>query len=456
MSTIKYYIITITLFCCLFFQSCKKYLDEKQDQKLVVPTTVQDLQSLLDNWTFVNGNYPESGELSSDDWYLIYSEWNSRSEYIKRTYTWEKDYLFNAGGNNSWSFCYRMVYVANTVLHYIDKIEVPANEMTSKDNTKGSAYFLRGMSFANAAWIWCLAYEEATASADMGIPLRLDPNFNTPSVRANLKNTYNQIINDLKEAANLLPEVPVHPIRPSKSAAYGWLARTYLSMRSYDSALVYASKYLDRRSELLNFNNLSQTSNTPIASFNKEVAYHTVLNTAIAASRIRIDTVLYNSYDANDLRKTIFYRPNPDGTFQFKGSYDGSTNGGVWFNGIATDEMYLIRAECFARKGNTGNALADLNALLVTRWKNNGSWTDITASSANDALNVILKERRKELTQRGLRWLDIKRLNKEGAGIVLKRNLNSQSYILEPNDLKYALPIPEDVVAITGMPQNPR
>jgi hypothetical protein len=75
---------------------------------------------------------------------------------------------------------------------------------------------------------------------------------------------------------------------------------------------------------------------------------------------------------------------------------------------------------------------------------------------ATEALNIILIERRKELLMRGLRWMDIKRLNKEDAGIVMKRTINGQTYTLLPNDLRYSFPIPEDVISLSGMQQNPR
>jgi len=57
---------------------------------------------------------------------------------------------------------------------------------------------------------------------------------------------------------------------------------------------------------------------------------------------------------------------------------------------------------------------------------------------------------------RGLRWIDIKRLNKEGAGIIPIHSLGMQQFSLIPNDNKYALPIPSDIIKMTGMQQNPR
>lgn len=52
--------------------------------------------------------------------------------------------------------------------------------------------------------------------------------------------------------------------------------------------------------------------------------------------------------------------------------------------------------------------------------------------------------------------MDIKRLNKEGANITLTRTLNNSVYELLPNDLRSALPIPEDIISLSGMEQNRR
>ncbi|MBN8877041.1 MAG: RagB/SusD family nutrient uptake outer membrane protein [Sphingobacteriales bacterium] len=456
MSITKYLSIVLILFCCAFLFSCKKFLDEKQNQSLVIPQTVQDLQSLLDNWYEINRNLPGAGETSSDDFFLKLSDWNFRPEYIKRTYAWQNDYLFETGSNNEWAVSYKSANIANTVLYYSDKIDISPNDESLLNNAKGTALFIRGISYLQVAWIWAEAYDESDAGSKLGIPLRLTPDFNTLSTRSTLKETYQQVLKDLKNAATLLPDEVTHVIRPSKSAAYGWIARTYLSMRNYDSAWLYSNKYLSSHSTLINFNTLNPLSNSPLEEFNKEVIYHSVLNNKVGASRARIDTLLYSSYNENDLRKSVFFRGNSDGTHRFKGSYVGLNDPGEWFNGIATDEMFLVRSECYARKGDIANALLDLNTLLVTRWKNNGTWANFTAGTASEAIDIILTERRKELLLRGLRWIDIKRLNKEGRNIILKRVLEPNNFMLQPNDFRYALPIPEDVIAISGMLQNPR
>jgi len=82
----------------------------------------------------------------------------------------------------------------------------------------------------------------------------------------------------------------------------------------------------------------------------------------------------------------------------------------------------------------------------------------VTAASAEDALDSVLVERRKELAFRGLRWSDLRRLNNEGAGDTIYHGLNGQAHRLSPNSLNYVLPIPPDVLDFNkpAMLNNPR
>ncbi len=126
------------------------------------------------------------------------------------------------------------------------------------------------------------------------------------------------------------------------------------------------------------------------------------------------------------------------------------------FSGLATDEMFLIKAECLARKGRITESMDLLNGLLIRRWNKTKVYVPYIATGSADALRIVLLERRKELMMRGLRWMDVKRLNKEGANITFTRTLNGKLYQLSPNDLRFALPIPEDVISLSGMEQNKR
>jgi hypothetical protein len=122
--------------------------------------------------------------------------------------------------------------------------------------------------------------------------------------------------------------------------------------------------------------------------------------------------------------------------------------------------MYLIRAECLARDGNITGAMADVNTLLRSRWKKNGTvstYVDKTVSNSSAALALILRERRKELPFRGLRWTDIRRLNLEpGFQTTLSRTLNGVTYTLPPGDPRFAFSIPTVEIQLGGIQQNQR
>jgi hypothetical protein len=280
--------------------------------------------------------------------------------------------------------------------------------------------------------------------------LKLTSDFNAPTIRANLEETYAQIITDLKNAMVLLPDLPVHVLRPSKSSCYALLARTYLSMRSYDSCLKYADLSLKIKSDLINYNSVASGNTYPFSRFNEEDLFDNIASRPNYYTFFygQIDTTLYDSYAENDLRKVLFFKQNSVG-YYFTGSYAGY----YMYIGLATDEVYLMRAESYARLGNKDAALSDLNTLLETRWLN-GTYVPFEASTSEDALGIILKERRKELVFSNLRWMDIKRLNKEGANISLTRIINGNTYTLPPNDNRFALALPSDIIKMTGMPQN--
>lgn len=447
----KRYLLIATISLLGF--SCTKFLDEKPDKKLAVPSTLKDLQAILDNHTRLNQLGPGLDDPSADDYFLSTTTYNGMAETERRLYTWEKDFV-NGKFPNDWSYSWDNVFRANTVLDVLPSIDRNDFNAAQWDNIKGQALAIRGFSFQILAYTYCLAYDPPTADNDLGLPLRLDPDFNVPSVRKSVAETYQQIINDFQAAAPLLPVTPLATTRMSKPAVFGLLSRTYLSMRQYDKAGVYADSSLKLYSTLNDYNTFSTTASFPFPKFNPEVIWeHTArLHEQLYQSNARIDTFLYKQYADNDLRKTMFFKPETGGYYSFKGSYEGGE--GI-FAGIATDEVYLMRGEANARNGNKDAALNDLNALMVKRWKKT-AFIPFTAADAPAALKLIVAERRKELLFRKLRWMDIKRYNKEGASIGLKRTINNTTYSLPPNDLRYAISIPEDVITLSGMPQNPR
>lgn len=163
---------------------------------------------------------------------------------------------------------------------------------------------------------------------------------------------------------------------------------------------------------------------------------------------------LYLSYAPNDLRVNMYFTPNAYGE-GFKGSYDGDPGNGP-FTGIATDEVLLIHAECLARLGKTADAMNDLNHLLLNRFLA-GTFVPLTAANSNDALKLILQERRKELVMRGARWADLRRLGLDPEWAVTpQRIIAGKSYSLPPKSSLYTFLLPKQVIELSGMQQNVR
>ncbi|MEJ5145358.1 RagB/SusD family nutrient uptake outer membrane protein [Sphingobacterium sp. MYb388] len=457
----------------LFLQTgCKKdFLDQRPNLSQAIPVTVADCQALLDDYSRMNAAYPDHGEAASDSYYFTDAVYNSLSDANnspenKNNYSWHPQ----GEHVSQWLQSYQVVYSANLVLSTLE--EFSANELNYKA-VKGSALFFRAFALYNLAQLFCKPYIATTAGTDPGIPLRLTPNPQEVSSRETVKQVYDRITADLNEAVSLLP-VEVHvKSRPSKAAAYGALARVLLAMEDYTNAGKMADECLKLQPTLIDYN---ATSTTPTATtvrnastgpaflrFNAEVIFQAVtISGTLAQGMVQINPALYDSYAESDRRKTVFFGEGmewwgePNGIIGFRGNYDGTENP-VLFMGLATNEIYLIRAECYARTGNTALAMNDLNTLMAKRMI--PPYVNRTASSANNAVVQILEERRKELVFRTLRWTDLRRLNKDPQfAVTLRRNMNTIPYTpLQPNDLRYTFLIPtREVIDLTGMEQNPR
>lgn len=443
---------SLVLIVLLNQSSCKKFLEAKPDDKLVVVSTVQDMQSLMDNYQKMNFSDQHVSETCSDNSYITDAVFNARKESERNLYTWAGAGVFEPQ-NNSWADTYNVIYIANLVIERATVLEDKILDKSALAAVKAQAYFHRGREFLQAVSVWAPDYNESTAPGLMGIPLPKEPDFNIPSTRATLADTYTQIVSDLKEALKSLPVQVISPLRPSKAACYGMLARTYLYMDDFQQAEAYADSCLRIKSSVMDYNTLNPGLSFPIAQLNPEVIFESKLvsGSLIVQSRSYINPTLYALYTESDLRKTIFYKMGSL-DFVFKGNYAGEAS---FFNGIAVDEMLLIRSECEARNGRLSLAMEDLNLLRKNRIKST-AYIPLQTGSAAEALTMIKRERRMELPYRGLRWMDIKRWNSEGDNIVLMRALNKMQYILPPNDPRYAIAIPEDVIALSGMVQNPR
>lgn len=445
-----------TIHILFLLTSCEGFLEEKPSVDIVVPDTLQDLEALLDN-SSMNSSSGIS-VIGTDDIVTTQEGLLSLTNQITEgnSYLWEEE-IFDGGTSSDWNTDYNNILTANLVLQLVEDVERTSQNENTWNGVKGAALFYRAFNYYDLLRLFAGQYDPASASSQLGVPLRLSPEITNQEPRADLETCYQQIRMDLLSSLELLPDLPVaYLTRASKWAAYGLLARMSLQMGDYQEALEYATACLGIQSDLIDYNTLDPGAAYPFSQFNQEVIFHSSMVSYSYISRplIHVNPELVSLYDSTDLRKSLYFRPaSEDGKFNFKGHYTGGRSG---FSGIALDEIVLIRSEALIRTGRVQEGMEELNRLLVKRYTI-GEFEPLAADTELAALRIVLEERRKSLVFRGHRWDDLRRLNKEEEfQTTLVREIAGVSYTLLPNSNRYVYPIALNELDYNEIQQNDR
>lgn len=431
--------------------SCgKNFLEKKSNDSLVILSSLEDCESLLNDTHRLNlfSSYLLAF-VGADEYYLTDQVYNAMpTEYEKRAYNWMDDVYGTDRNIHDWDRGYQKILLANLVIDKLRSITPKVDEDDRWHQALGEALFIRAINYYQLAQLFCPTYIPSTSKTEVGIPIRLEADITLSSNRATVFEVYQSIINDLIEAESLLGIRIENLYTPSRLSAWALLAKVYLHTEDYEKSKFYAEEILKIKSELIDFN----TINVDHANFyyvepiyekdNKEIIYSLTPNVSKVGSSVRqnVDTLLLSLYAENDLRKRAFYTKAAGGNIVFKGSYLGEGRG-TYFSGLSLNEVYLIAAESNARLAQLDKSLHWINILLANRHQ---SYKPLAALGKDELLKRILVERRKELPFRGIRWEDLRRLNKESAfEETIQRRVNNVVFTLEPNAKKYVWPIPK-------------
>lgn len=436
----------------LFNISCgNEWLEIRSDKKIVIPSTLEDAAALLANNAVMNISSPVLGEISSDDYEATDAQFFSVPAWEANAYSWAEKIFVDNNGATNWHSVYQRIYNANLAIQTAENVSDNMN-LSEKNRILAKAKFFRAYSYFELAQIFCEPYAVESSTRALGLPLVKKPDLEQKLARSNVEETYQFILDDLAFATSFLPESVAYKVEPSRAAAMGMCARVYLIMGNYEKALLYADSCLAYGQELMDFRELDATPNYPIAAFNPEVLFDCAMlySTIALGSRLNVSSEIVESYEPNDLRKTVLLREN-EGLYNFRGSYNGTN---IHFTGIAVNEILLIKAECLARLDKVTDGQEALNYLLEYRVEGH---KNLIFSSQYDLLRRVLQERRKELLFRGLRWMDLRRLNKSPEiAKDLVRIIDGKQYVLKANSKRYVFPIPDLAVELGGYEQNER
>jgi len=452
MKQILYFSLLITIL--IAGNSCRKYVEIDEIGKRVLHYTY-DYQYLLNNtYTFERSFFHP--EVASDDIFVENEDYIFQQETDARAYTWA-DQIWIDAEDSEWNLLYKQIQICNEIIDGVMDSEEGTED--EKMDILAQAKVQRAYAYYCLVNIYAKQYDESTADTDLGVPLLLTPDFFTSLERASVKTTYNQIESDLKSGIAVLPEFQKNTEMASKTAAYGVMARLNLQKGDYELALAYADSTLAIQNTLINLADYEDNATgLPRKYEDPEIIFSKILSNSTLD--FQLNPELIDMFSANDLRYQLFTDPGSNLTwkpaegrvyYRPRLFYQGN------YSGICVSEMMLVKAECLARQEKGDEAMAVINNLRQHRFKPE-DYSPLNASDSEQALALVLKERRLELMGRGYRWFDQKRLNKDPrfAKTVIHQYLG-ENYTLEPNSDQYVFPIAEKyIVQNPELVPNPR
>tara|TARA_R110001592_G_scaffold363383_1_gene686736 strand:+ start:89424 stop:90806 length:1383 start_codon:yes stop_codon:yes gene_type:complete len=452
----KVFFVPIILCLGFFTLSCNEQLDLKPAQEIDEFTALESDANIK---RVLIGAYANLRK--SDLWggrILLYSEMLAANNEIRweGTFTQPREMLNksiltnNTFVTDTWLSAYNTINITNNILNAITIVKEE-----DQDKVKGEALFIRGVVYFELAKLYGLPYIAGNTDTNLAIPLILTPSRGGKNggvvERHSVEKVYQQIIADLTNAEQLLPET--NDIFASSYAASAILSRVYLQVGDFASARDAANRSINLaiandKKLMANymdvFNNESDGPEDIFAiqvnSQDPENAMHLFYSTPEFGGRDGDVSILQNHldlYEAEDDRLEQ-YQERAAGirTNKWRDQY---TNVKI----IRLAELYLTRAEANFREGTSIGAtpLDDIN-----RIRKRVSLLE----KSNINLEDILKERKLELAHEGHILHDLKRTK-----VAIVDNNNPElSYSFDNPKLIFPIPLRE-LSANIKLIQNP-
>jgi hypothetical protein len=389
---------------------------------------------------------------------------------------------------NIYNSVYKVISVANIVLRDVDKFTTPANKKTA-NRIKGQAHAIRALAHFDLFRYFAENYDRnSTTTLALYYSKTFEISSDAKPVRLSNKVYYDELFADINAAQTLLADVDKNVndgfefIRPKMglSAVHLLKARVSLYAGLYADAIAAASAGIAIAPNLVNdqktFNGMyseaaageiiwnvqfdaGQSGPTFLAFFatNNRSYFRPALEIATIAGTsglIRSNDIRYDAYFANVSPTTEVPQALALTKYSGKG---GVSNGNANFIAMKTAELYLIRAEAYAKSSSPQDAMAmkDLSTLRAARIKDyeNENLTGVAL------VNAIADERRREFVGEGHRFFDLKRTSRtltrgSTCGIPAQSPVDKCS--LSPTAREWTFPITETLLnANPNLVQNP-
>ncbi|MEL1254125.1 RagB/SusD family nutrient uptake outer membrane protein [Flavobacterium sp. DGU38] len=336
---------------------------------------------------------------SSDE---IYKNFDDSSSTQLHT----NDLVANNGNiKDLWTSIYAVIGQSNAVLEGLENnTNIPE---VKRQQFVSEAKFVRAYCYLYLTQLW----------GDVPLITTTDWSLNSKAKRTAQAEITALIIQDLKQAAEFLPETVTNNIRAKKTVALGLLSRVYLYEKNWSEAQRYAemtiagtvgaSAILPDASEVF-YPESAETIFQIVPQKFYSSSFESTLMHLFGPDHL-LEANLVSDFEDGDLRKTAWVGET-DGNY-FAAKYTTNpyeTSGRPQYNVLLrAAEQFLIAAEAQAQQSNITGAVENIN---VIRRRAGLIEIDAQGLSQSECLSLIEKERRTELfAEWGHRWLDLKR-----------------------------------------------
>jgi len=403
------------------FISCTKFLERPPPDLIISDSAINDDNSLqqLINGTIRNlgegqtfgGRFTILPELMADqlDGVLLTEDYGEI--FGRRTS------VFGNFKNDSYTNTYYLISNANVVLRYLDVAPEPL-----KSRYEGMAKFIRGMLHFELVRLFAQPYGFTADNSHLGIPIRLTPSYQSEN-RATVAQVYAQIISDLEDAAELLPET--NGAYPTRHAARAYLAKVYFQMNNFQQAFNYAGQVIGAASaNTYQFNTSANEYNLRFSVAGTREAIFRILTEQNVfdpggelRGNFRSDVAGNPTLHFTDAVYNRFQNTNDARAAWLSNTLKENINVLTKYNAdrfqlpiITISEIILIRAEAGAELGgaNLATAITDINLIRSRAY----GGTNLIASNAlaSEVITAARNERNLEFIGEGKRLHEIKRI----------------------------------------------
>ena len=426
--------IFFTLLLCV---SCDDYLDIKPVGQ-VIPSSVEDYRSFLTSAYSITNLGKVLTTYRGDE--LQLNPDSPGVEQYADIYIWNDENPSPLTRSFPYGSFYNIIFYCNHIIENKNAIEGDAEAI---DALVGEAYALRAMQYFELLNLYAKPYNTTTAGQDPAIPIVTKYETDVKYPVNSIQEVYDFILEDLNRAEDLIisneQQVGLN-YRFSIAAVKAFQARVFLYQKEWQKAIDYANAALAINSELQDLNANITRMPSEYNSVESILALEIVANFD-TANNVTISDDLIEAYDqSSDLRFDLYFRPISSGRFRSKKNAD--TKFKVSYR---TSELYLIKAEALASLDQTEPAKTILLEFAKHRYTPEGFDTyklNIEALNKEELLLAIADERRREFAIEGHRWFDLKRTTQPK----ITKTYEGQTFILEKNDERYVIPLPNDAV----------